>query len=107
MPGTRASTSAPIFLATVVEYWELQLGKAGIPCGHLIRWSELRHHRQVVDNQYIKDVESPDWGRVFTGGPPYHLAGTPERWFRTPGIGEHNEAVRDELDRLRDRGARP
>ena len=92
---------APIFASTVVEYWELKFGQAGVPCSHVARWSELRHHDQVLENEMVKHVESPHFIEAWTGGPPYHLSGTPQRWFRTPGIGEHNDEVRTELDQLK------
>ena len=92
---------APIFLTRPVDYWELTFNEAHIPCGHLIHWSELHHHQQLLANDYLLQVESPHWGTAWTSGPPYHLSGTPERYFATPNIGEHNEEIASELERRR------
>ena len=62
------------------------------------RWDELRYHQQVQDNGYMQLVPSTaPWGDVWTGGPPYRFSKTPERWFTTPQIGEHNDEILREL----------
>lgn len=87
----------PIFGALPVDYWELVFERAGIAAGHVIHWSELHHHDQLLANDYLVKMESPRWGSAWTSGPPYHLSKTPQRWFPTPAIGEHNEEVIAEL----------
>ena len=88
----------PVFKEYPLDYWVLQFRRNRLPYGWPMRWDELRYHQQVQDNGYMQLVPSTaPWGDVWTGGPPYRFSKTPERWFTTPQIGEHNDAILREL----------
>jgi len=84
-----------------LAYWELTFNAARVPCGHVIQWSELHEHRQILENNFLVEIKSPDWGEMWTGGPPYHLSVTPEQQIPTALIGAHNEEIRKELEERR------
>jgi formyl-CoA transferase len=88
-----AALLAPRFAAYPLLYWLRELGRAGIPCGYPLGFEHLRDHAQVEANGYLVRVETPAWGTVWTGGPPWHFSETPARWFRTPEPGEQTEAI--------------
>jgi crotonobetainyl-CoA:carnitine CoA-transferase CaiB-like acyl-CoA transferase len=82
-------------------HWMMQLTRAGVPCGYPMRFEELRYHPQVTDNNYIIETDTSAWGRLYTGGPPWHFSETPARWTGTPLPGEHTGEVLDELQQHR------
>ena len=55
----------------------LRLSAAGIPCGYPISFETLQHHAQAIENQYLREVETSGWGKVWTGGAPWELSRTP------------------------------
>lgn len=89
----------PIFAAKPQYYWMMKLGNARVPCGYPLRFEQLRHHEQVRANDYLVEVETSGWGRVHTGGPPWHFSRTPAEWRGTPMPGEHTGEILDELER--------
>lgn len=91
----------PVVHEYPVDYWVLEFGKVGVPCNIVLRWSELRLHAQITDNDYIVPIDTKAWGRVWTGGPPWHFSATPGKWFSTPMIGEHNDEIVQELQERR------
>ena len=88
----------PIFASMPLDYWVLELNKVGVPNGRAMRWDEIRHNDQVLENNYIGPVETKDWGKVWTSMGPWHFSNTPTRWFRTPAIGEHNDEILEEIE---------
>lgn len=87
----------PIFASMPVDYWLMYLGRAGVPVGYQMAWQELRHHKQVLDNKYIVEVETAAWGLVSSGGPAFHLSKTPATWFGTPFPGQHDAEIDMEI----------
>ncbi len=87
----------PVFRSKPQFYWVMKLNAGRIPCGYPMQFEQLRQHPQVVENDYIVDVETSAWGNVYTGGPPWHFSETPARWFGTPMPGEHTGEILDEL----------
>lgn len=83
----------PVFAAMPLDYWVIELNKAGVPNGRPMRWDEIRNHQQVLANDYLVEIETKSWGTVWTGGPPWHFSQTPAKWFRTPELGEHGEEI--------------
>ena len=74
----------PIFARRPQSYWAHTLARAGVPFGTPLGWEELRNHRQVLANDYIVEIDTPAWGTVWTGGPPWHLSKTPARMGPPP-----------------------
>jgi crotonobetainyl-CoA:carnitine CoA-transferase CaiB-like acyl-CoA transferase len=94
-----------IFITKPQYHWMMQLTRAGIPCGYPMRFEQLRYHPQVTENSYIIETDTSAWGRVYTGGPPWHFSRTPATWSGTPLPGEHTGEILDELAQLRDQPA--
>lgn len=88
----------PVLLAKPVNAWILKFRQAGVPHGYPMTWEEIRHHEQVLANRHIIEVETPAWGNLLTGGPPWHFSDTPARWFSPPMPGEHTEDILAELE---------
>ncbi|HEY7294375.1 MAG TPA: CoA transferase [Dehalococcoidia bacterium] len=97
-----AALLEPLFRAKPQFYWMMRLTSANVPCGYPLRFDVLRHHRQAVENEYLLEVETSAWGRVWTGGPPWHFSRTPATWRGTPMPGEHTGEILDELERRPD-----
>ena len=91
----------PVFEGMVRDYWLMHFNRAGVPVGYPMTWAELRHHAQVLDNDYIVPVETAAWGQVWTGGPAWHLSATPARMFSTPMPGEHSQEILAGLEQQR------
>ena len=96
---------SPIFASMPLDYWVLELNRAGVPNGRLMRWDEIRHHEQVLDNNYIAPVDTREWGRVWTSPGPWHFSKTPTEWSATPTIGEHNAEIVAEIEAHRAAGS--
>jgi crotonobetainyl-CoA:carnitine CoA-transferase CaiB-like acyl-CoA transferase len=92
---------ASIFRDKPQYRWMMQLTRAGVPCGYPMRFEELRYHPQVTENNYVIETDTSAWGRLYTGGPPWHFSETPARWTGTPLPGEHTGEVLDELQQRR------
>ena len=82
-------------------YWELTLSRAGVPWGAPLHWEELRYHAQVLDNNYLAEVETDAWGTVWTGGPPWHFSRTPARMSGPALPGIDTWTLKEELERAR------
>ena len=95
----------PLFQAMPSEYWIQWLTKARLPCGYSLRFDVLRHHRQVLENAYLCDVETP-WGDVTTGGSPWDFAEQSTRRWGPPLPGQHTEEILRELGIEQPGGAR-
>ncbi|MFN8556345.1 MAG: CoA transferase [Dehalococcoidia bacterium] len=94
-----AAILEPVFRARQQYDWMMRLNRAGVPCGYPMRFDQLRYHPQVTQNDYIVNVETSGWGRVYTGGPPWHFSKTPGRWTGTPTPGEHTYEILDDVKR--------
>ena len=100
-----AENLEPLFQGMVREYWLMNLSRAGVPVGYPMTWGELRHHAQVLDNDYIVPVETAAWDQVWTGGPPWHLSATPARMFSPPTPGQHTQEILAAIEQRRAAGA--
>ncbi len=92
---------AEVFAARPRDHWLFYMRRAGLPCGYQMKWDVLRNHRQVLENEYLVDVETAGWGEVTTGGPAWHFSETPQRWFGTPFPGQHDAEILAELEAAR------
>jgi crotonobetainyl-CoA:carnitine CoA-transferase CaiB-like acyl-CoA transferase len=87
----------PIFARRPQSYWAHTLTRAGVPFGAPLGWEVLRNHRQVLDNDYLVEVDTPAWGRVWTGGPPWRFSKTPARVGPPPIPGADTFALQSEV----------
>lgn len=77
--------------------WEVLLRRAGVPCGRIRRFDELRHHAQAAANGWFHELDTP-WGHLCVEGPPWRFSATPTEPIRLGGAnGTHNAEVLTEL----------
>ena len=88
----------PAFEAKPARWWQLQLGRASVPCARIMRFEELIHHPQVVENRYIEPVETETYGTVYATGLPWAFSRTPASILPTAAAGRHTIDILDELD---------
>lgn len=89
----------PLFAARPQAYWLLHLRKHLVPVGAPMDFETIRSHRQVVENDYLVEVETQAWGKVWTGGPPWRFSKTPAHMAGTPIPGEATFELWEEVDR--------
>ena len=90
------------FRTKPVRWWEIRLTKAGVPHGRFLSFDALRYHPQVVENGFIGEMPTPNWGTLYVEGPPWTFAKAPEIEVRPgPMPGEHTDEVLRELDAAR------
>lgn len=78
-------------------YWAFQLSARGVPHGYSLDFDELRLHRQVVENDYLVEVDCGFWDRIWTGGSPWTFEEYQTSWFKPPLPGEHTDEVFGQL----------
>ena len=88
---------AKAFKAKPARWWQMLLGRASVPCARIMRFEELIHHPQVVQNHYIEPVQTDTWGEVYATGLPWTFSRTPASVLPTSMAGEHTGDILDEL----------
>ena len=86
-----------VFAARPGPYWDLMLTRADIPCGAPLTWDVLRHHSQVVENEFLAHVPTDAWGTVTTGGIPWKFSRTPAHLSQPPIPGIDTDLLKAEL----------
>jgi crotonobetainyl-CoA:carnitine CoA-transferase CaiB-like acyl-CoA transferase len=95
-----AARLASVFATKPARWWQLRLGRAGVPCARVMRFDELVHHPQVTENHYIEPVETEAYGTVYATGLPWAFSRTPASILPTARAGQHTGEILDELDAL-------
>jgi crotonobetainyl-CoA:carnitine CoA-transferase CaiB-like acyl-CoA transferase len=115
-PEIRAELRAvfnEIFITRTTAEWSERLS------AEQQRFAPVRSHAQVVAdpqvaaNDYIVEVDHPEWGRVKMVGCPITMSDTPTRWGTdVPELGQHTEEILldfdftwEEIGQLREDGA--
>ena len=95
------------------EHWLKLLEEAEIPVAPVNDYAELAIDPQVIENEYVVEIDDPIHGRVKVPGIPVKLSETPGKVERlAPELGQHTEEVLmevcgytwDDLAKLRDEG---
>lgn len=90
------------FQTKPLRWWTIRLSKERVPHGPFLEFDVLRHHPQVVQNNYLLELNTPHWGTLYTEGLPWSFDRTPAGPIRPGGlIGEHTAEVLAELGSLR------
>lgn len=89
----------PRFAQHPQAYWLLYLRRNQVPVGAAMDFETIKHHRQVVENDYVVEVETEAWGKVWTGGPPWRFSKTRAYMTGTPIPGEATFELWEEVDR--------
>jgi len=81
-----------------LAWWALRLAREGVPHARLGDFDDLRHHPQVLANDFIGDIDTAHFGRIAVESPPWRFAATPASPVRAGGLsGEHTAEVLHEL----------
>jgi crotonobetainyl-CoA:carnitine CoA-transferase CaiB-like acyl-CoA transferase len=102
-----------IFAQRTTAEWSERLAAEGQ------RFAPVRDHREVAEdpqvyaNDYLVEVEHPEWGPIRVVGSPISMSATPTRWgVVAPELGQHTEEVLleagfewPEIEAFRDEGA--
>jgi formyl-CoA transferase len=93
-------------LNAIIEHWTLQrskyeamrvLGEAGVPCGACQDTGEVLADPHLKAREMIVDIDYPTRGLYKTVGCPIKLSDSPAEVTRPPLLGEHSEALLEEL----------
>jgi CoA:oxalate CoA-transferase len=80
------------------DEWLDQLYKGGCICTPVQSAADVVRDPQALANNYIIDVDHPEWGRTRQVGFPWDFSGTPASWRKpAPKLGEHNDEILQEL----------
>ena len=88
---------AKVFATKPARWWQLKLGKAGVPNARIMSFEELIHHPQVTENHYIENVHTEAWGDVYATGLPWTFSRTPATVLPTAEPGKHTSEILDEI----------
>lgn len=58
------------------QWWQQVLQRYKVPCGLFMGYPELRHHQQVLANDFLAELPTPQ-GRFQVAGLPWHFQRTP------------------------------
>lgn len=87
-----------LFATYTTAEWIERLRKGGVPCGRLNFPPEAMVDPQMVENEYVIEMEHPLLGMYRTFGPPVKMDGTPVRASAPPPtLDEHTDAILADL----------
>ncbi|HLF76996.1 MAG TPA: CoA transferase [Dehalococcoidia bacterium] len=95
------------FKTKPARWWQMKLGRAGVPCARIMRFEELINHPQVMQNHYIEPVQTQAFGEVYATGLPWTFSRTPATVLPTSMAGEHTGEILDELAKAEPIPVRP
>lgn len=80
------------------DEWMDLLNKAGCICTPVQSLTEVTRDPQALANDYIIDVDHPEWGKTRQVGFPWDFSDTPASWRRpAPKLGEHTDEILQEI----------
>lgn len=88
---------AEVFATKPSRWWQLKLGKAGVPCARVMNFEELIYHPQVKENHYIEQAHTEPYGDVWATGLPWTFSRTPATVLPTSAAGAHTGEILDEI----------
>ena len=83
-----------MFKGKPTRWWEIQLEKEGVPHGLFYDFDGLRNHAQVIENEFIPEIEVPGVGQLYTGGVPWRYSKTPTELVASPLPGQQTKDIR-------------
>ena len=89
----------PIMQARPAIWWLRVFKRHEVPAGLGHHFDSFRYHQQIVANEMIKTLATPEWGEVAVGGLPWHFSDTPCEVRVCPKPGEHTAEVLEQLRR--------
>jgi crotonobetainyl-CoA:carnitine CoA-transferase CaiB-like acyl-CoA transferase len=86
------------FQKKTVEEWLSLIENAGVPCGPVLRLSEVFNDPQVLHRKMVEELEHPSAGHIRVVGTPLKLSTTPASIRTSPPIlGEHTVDILQSL----------
>ena len=86
------------FKAKPAAWWTIVLTREKVPNAPFLKFEELRFHPQVRSNGFLVEIDSPDWGRLWSDGLPWKFETTPAGRIRPSAKhGAHTAEVFAEL----------
>jgi formyl-CoA transferase/CoA:oxalate CoA-transferase len=83
-----------VFATEDSRYWLRMIERAGVPCGPVLRLSEIFDDPQILHRRMVEDVQHPAAGRIKVVGSPIKLSATPPSIrMPPPMLGEHTKEV--------------
>jgi formyl-CoA transferase len=83
-----------LFLGGTTSGWIAKLQAGGVPCGPLNFPPEAMRHPQLVENDFVVELEHPLFGAYKTFGPAVRMDATPVRIRGSaPLLDEHTDAA--------------
>jgi CoA:oxalate CoA-transferase len=80
------------------DSWIERLNAAGVPCGKVLKVSEVLADPQIKSQDMVIEVDHPGHGPVQMVGFPVKLSGTPAQVRRpSPGLGQHTSELLAEV----------
>lgn len=67
----------PLFGSRPAVWWLRVFERHGVPCGLAQHFEITRHHAQMLENDMLGRLSSPERGTLVTGGLPWHFSATP------------------------------
>jgi len=104
-------TAKEIFLARTRNEWVKRLTEVDIAAAPVNDYADIAKDPQVLENEYIVEIDDPIYGKVKVPGIPVKLSKTPGKVTKlAPELGQHTEEVLmeildytwDDLMKLRD-----
>ena len=97
----------PVVKARPAIWWLRVFQRHGVPAGIAHHFETFRHHRQIVENGMITELQTRGWGEISVAGLPWHFSDTPCVVRETPQPGEHTSEIMTELASARARARIP
>ncbi|MSQ25777.1 MAG: hypothetical protein EXR49_05845 [Dehalococcoidia bacterium] len=82
-----------IFASKPRRWWEVQLGKAGVPCMRPWDVEQIYNHPQMEANKFLLDMPVAHAGTMRVASPPYRFKKAQLRWEAPPFTGKHTQEV--------------
>lgn len=96
--GHLDSVLEPIFAARPAIWWMRAFERADIAVSLAADFETFRFHQQIVANDMIANLQTPDWGRISIAGVPWHFSDTPCTVTTAAHPDEHHARILAELD---------
>ena len=86
------------FKTKPAAWWTIVLTREKVPNAPFLNFDELRFHPQVRSNGFMVEIDSPDWGKIWSDGLPWKFDTTPAGPIRPSAThGSHTAEVFAEL----------
>jgi crotonobetainyl-CoA:carnitine CoA-transferase CaiB-like acyl-CoA transferase len=95
----------PVLRKRPALWWQRVLQRHDVACAIAHSFDFFRYHQQVLDNEMIANIDTPDWGAITVGGAPWHFSATPCRVTSAPKPSAHTEEVLRDLAQRSAKGA--